>query len=60
MPEYGQYYDDEIQGHSLSQGHCKYLLALILVSDFYYSAASVLVVQVVKKCGGCFPCVWFD
>jgi hypothetical protein len=23
MPEYRQYYDDEIQGHSCSQGHCK-------------------------------------
>ena len=23
MPGYGQFYDDEIQGHSLSQGHCK-------------------------------------
>jgi hypothetical protein len=23
MPEYRQYYDDGIQGHSLSQGHCK-------------------------------------
>ena len=23
MPEYGQFYDNEIQGHSLNQGHCK-------------------------------------
>ena len=22
MPEYRQFYDDEIQGYSLSQGHC--------------------------------------
>jgi hypothetical protein len=23
MPEYGQFFDDEIQGHTLSKGHCK-------------------------------------
>ena len=54
MPEFGQFYDDENQGQSLSQGHCKdsvgistsirlLLLNIVSIGD-----------TVVKKCGGHF------
>ena len=55
MPEYRQFYDDEIQGHSLSQGYCK---------DFFGISTSIRLLLlnsvciggtvVMKKCRGNF------
>ena len=60
MPEFRQIYDDEIQGHSLSQGHCKdsagmsTSIRLLLLNIVRIGGI------VVKKCGEIFSSIWFD
>ena len=54
MPEYGQFYDDEIQGHSLSQGHCKDSVGIIASIRLLLFNRSIIGGTVVKKCRGDF------
>ena len=52
MPEYGQFYDVEIQGHSLSQGHCKDSAGISTSFRLLLHNSVSIGGTVVKKCGG--------
>ena len=43
MPEYGQFYDVEIQGHSLSQGHCKDSAGIIVLLGIFLNGLLLFV-----------------
>ena len=60
MPGYGQFYDDEIQGHSLSQGHCKDSVGTSASIRLLLLSSISICGTVVKKCEGKFSCVCFD
>ena len=45
---------------STVKGRAKTLLALVLVSDFYYLTMSALVILWWRNVGAFFSCVWFD
>ena len=62
MPEYRQYYDFEIQGHSLSQGHCKNSAGISTSIRLLplHSTASVLVLLWRRNIEEISSCVWFD
>ena len=54
MPEYRQFYDDEIQGHLLSQGHCKDSVGINTSIRLLLFNRDSIGGTVVKKCGRSF------
>ena len=58
MPEFGQFYDDENQGQSLRQGHCKDSVGISTSIRLLLLNSVSIGDTVVKKCGGhCFLCL---
>ena len=54
MPEFRQFYDDENQGQSLSQGHCKDYVGISTSIRLLLLSSVSIGDTVVKKCGGHF------
>ena len=54
MPEFGQFYDDENQGQSLSQGHCKDSVGISTSIRLLLFNSIIIGGTVVKKCRGDF------
>ena len=54
MPEYGQFYDDEIQWHSLSQGHFNDSVGISTSIRLLLLNSVSIGGIVVKKCEGNF------
>ena len=60
MPKCRQLYDDEIQGYSLSRGHCKGSGGISTSIRLLPLNSVSIGGSVVKKCGGILVCVWID
>ena len=60
MPEYRQFYDDEIQGQSISQGNSKDSIGISTSIWLLLLNCVSIADTVMKKCGDIFSCVWFD